>query len=670
MKLRHTFISTSIAATCFIVHLILLSAPAQAQVQSWKPIDPAHVALKAPVVEKDADAEGLFWEVYFRDEFDGSTPHKVFSNYVRIKIFNQRGVENHGKVDILYSDRADIRNIAARTIKPDGSIVEMKKEAVFDREIVRLSGLRIKAKSFALPAVEPGAIVEYRWIEQRPFTSFYTRLQLQREFPVQAVKYYIKPMSEMQTALGMGMRSISFHCPNVPFVKERDGYYSVSFNNVPAFHEEPRMPPEDQVRPWMLLYYSDKDKITPEKFWKDHGKAVYEESKGAMKVNDDVRRAAVEAVGDATAAEQKLERLVAFCRTKIKNIHDDATVMSEQERKKLKENHSPADTLKRGYGDSQDIDMLFAALATAAGFEARVVKLSDRSDMFFDPKIPDDYFLGVGDVVVKVGADWKFIDPSSKYVPFGMLRWQQEGLQALLADPKEPVFVMTPLSPAEKSTEKRAARLRLGEDGTIEGDVRIEYTGHLAVDQKEDYDEESPSEREKRLSEALTKRLSNAEITEVRFENVTDPFKPLVISYKVRAQGYAERTGKRLFLQPSFFKKGVGPLFPTSERKHDVYFHYPWTEEDDITIDLPAGYALDNPDAPGDLVFGEVGHCKFKIGVTKDGRTLSYKRQFRFAGMLFPKDVYPNLKRVFDAIHQGDNHIITLKQESAAAGKQ
>jgi hypothetical protein len=666
MKLCHTFVSTLTPTTCLLVYLMLFAATAQAQFQAWKAIDPAHVALKAPVVDKDADAEAIFWEVYFKDEWDGSVPRKVFSHYVRIKVFTQRGVENHGKVDLVYSDRGAIRDIAARTIKPDGSVVEMKKDAVFDREIVRLSGLKVKAKSFALPAVEPGVIVEYRWIEQRPFTSLYTRLHFQREIPVQAVKYYIKPLSKTT----MGMRSMSFNCPNVPFVRERDDYYSVSFNNLPAFREEPRMPPEDQVRSWMLLYYSDKDKIIPEKYWKEHGKAVYEENKGAMKVNDEVRRAAAEAVGDASAPEQKLERLVAFCRTKIKNVYDDTTVMSEQERKKLKENRSPADTLKRGYGNGRDIDLLFAALATAAGFETRLINLPNRGDMFFNPSLPDDYFLSVYDVAVKVGADWKFIDPSSNYVPFGMLRWQQEGQQALLADPKDPVFVSTPISPAESSMEKRTAKLRLSEDGTLEGEVRIEYTGHLAVEKKEDYDEESPAEREKRMHAALAKRISNAEITEAKFENVTDPFKPLVISYKVRVQGYAERTGKRLFLQPGFFEKGVGPLFPTSERKHDVYFYYPWAEEDDVMIDLPAGYALDNAEAPGDLAFGELGHLKIKIGVTKDQRTLSYKRQFRFTGMLFPKDTYPNLKRAFDAAHQVDNHTITLKQGTAAAEKQ
>jgi hypothetical protein len=38
--------------------------------------------------------------------------------------------------------------------------------------------------------------------------------------------------------------------------------------------------------------------------------------------------------------------------------------------------------------------------------------------------------------------------------------------------------------------------------------------------------------------------------------------------------------------------------------------------------------------------------------------------------MLFGKEHYPNLKRAFDALHQNDNHTITLKQGGAAAVKQ
>ncbi len=643
----------------------LLISSTTVRAQQWKPIDPSHLALNAPAVEKDADAEAIFWEVYLKDEWDGSYARQVLSHYLRIKIFNDRGIEKHGKVDLLYFGKVNIRDIAARTIKPDGTIVELKKDSIFDREIVRLSGLKFKSKSFAMPAVEPGSIIEYRWNEQRPF-SLYTRLQFQREIPVQSVKYYIKPLSDIELA----MRSVTFHAQATSFTKEKDGYVSTGQTNVPAFVEEPRMPPEDQVRSWMLLYYSKNEKIVPAKFWKEYGKSVYDSNKGLLKVNDEIRKAAADVIGEAPSPEQKLERILAFCRTRIKNVHDDMTTLSDEERKKLKENRSPADTIKRGYGHGKDIDLLFAAMAMAAGFEARIINLPDRNDIFFDPNIADDYFLNVYDIAVKVGEEWRFFDPSSRYVPLGMLRWQQEGQPALVADPKEPVFINTPISPAEKSLQKRSAKLHLREDGTLEGEVRIEYTGHFAAINKENHDEESASEREEHVRQTVQSRLGNVDVTDIKLEEVTDPFKPLIYSYKVRVPGFAERTGKRIFLQPAFFQKGIGPLFPTSDRRHDIYFHFPWMEEDNVTIDLPDGFALDNAESPASFNLGEVGRYEVNLAITQDKKTLVYKRNLKFSGLVFPKTTYQALKRAFDTMHQQDNHAVTLKQDVAAAVKQ
>jgi len=105
------------------------------------------------------------------------------------------------------------------------------------------------------------------------------------------------------------------------------------------------MPPEDSVRPWMLIYYSEDKKLTADQFWKDFGKQQYEKNKSRMKVNDEVKQAAAKAVGDATAPEEKLGRLFDFCRANIKNVNNDSSGMSAEERTKVKENKSPADTL-------------------------------------------------------------------------------------------------------------------------------------------------------------------------------------------------------------------------------------------------------------------------------------------------------------------------------------
>jgi hypothetical protein len=635
----------------------------------WRPVDPADLALKSPMVEKDADAEALFWEVRLSDDAEDGTPRTVLRHYVRIKIFTERGRESQSKIDIPFLGNWKIQDIAARTIKPDGNIVELKKDDVLERTIEKANGRKIKAKSFAMPGVEPGSIIEYRWKEVRnDQLANYIRLYFQREVPVQLVRYHIKPVSV--PGFEYSMRVQTFNGKVSPFNKEKDGFYSVEMSKVPAFHEEPRMPPEDAVRPWMLIYYSKETNLQGEKYWEDFGKKTYEEYKSRMKVSDEVKTAAAAAIAGSSTPEDKLGKLFEFCRSKIKNVNDDASGLTSEDRAKLKENKSPADTLKRGMGTGTDIDMLFGSLAIASGFDARVVRLSDRSDTFFDKNFPDDYFIQAYDIAVKVGDQWRFYDPASTYVPLGMLRWQEEAQDALLSDPKQPVWLKTPLSPPEKSKVKRTAKLTLTDDGTLEGDAQVVYYGHMAVYRKEWDDDDSPAQREETLRESIKKQMSTADISTVKIENVTDPIKPYTYSYHIRVLGYAQRTGKRLFLQPEFFQHGAAPLFSGSERRYPVYFSYPWSEEDHVTIDLPAGFSLDNADAPQPFGAGPVGDYKPTIAVTKDGRTMVYTRNCFFGGgdyIMFPVTSYAALKTYFDAIHQADNHTVTLKQTAAAA---
>jgi hypothetical protein len=631
--------------------------------EDWKPIDPSQLATKAPVVEKDADAEAIFWEVRINDAGEDL----VFSNYIRIKVFTERGKESQSRIDIPYLGRNKILDVAGRTIKPDGTIVELKKDAVFDRTIAKAGGLKIKAKSFAMPSVDPGVIIEYRWKEVRPYTmANNVRLQFQREIPVQSVRYYLKPATMEVNYTSAGMLTRTFNGDPAPFSKEKDGFYSTGMNNVPAFHEEPHMPPEDQVRTWMLVYYSFDKPSPPAQYWPVHGKQLYEAAKASLKVNDDVRKAATEAIGTATAPEEKLHRLFDYCRAKIKNVNDDASGLTDADRSKLKKNESPSDTLKRGMGTGSDINYLFGALANAAGFDARMTVLADRSDTFFDVNFTSTYFLKASNIAVKVGADWKFFDPASMYVPFGMLRWQEEGMPALIGDSKEPGFVKTPISPSEKSLQKRTGTLKLSEDGTLEGDVRIEYTGQFAIEKKEQNDDESPALREENLRDLIKEQMSTAEVSNIKVENVTDPEKPFTYVFHVRVPGYAQRTGKRLFVQPAFFQRGISSLFSAGSRKHAIYFHYPWMEDDSIIINLPPGFTLDNPDAPQPFHSEGVADYKVRIAVIGNNEALRYNRTFSFTGLVFPSSSYSGLKQLFDLLHEADNHTITLKQATAA----
>ncbi|MGO9097060.1 MAG: DUF3857 domain-containing protein [Bryobacteraceae bacterium] len=649
---------------------LLLAAGCQAipPYMSWLPVTDEERSLKTPQLDKDAGAEALFWRVYLMDEAQGQDLQTVLYHYIRLKIFTDRGKEQMGTVSIPHYSRTAIVDVVGRTIKADGTIVELHKDAVFERDVVRTGGLKEKAVSFAMPAVEPGAIVEYRYKEIRGRTVDHVRLQLQLTVPAHLVRYMIKPYTHER--FQYGMRSATFNITAAPLVKEADGFYSVTYQDVPAFKEEPLMPAEAQVRPWMLLYYTKDDKLTPEKYWPEVGKRKYEEYKLETKVTGEVREATASAIEGATAADEKIQRIHRYCVTQIKNLRaDDVT---EDQRAKAKQNSTPADTLKRGMGTPHDLNMLFTAMVSAAGLDARMAWLSTRDDMVVNRNFTDDYLLRAYDIAVKVDGKWRFYDVAQKDLPFGMLRWQEEGMEALISDPKEPVFVRTDISGPEKSASARSGVFTLGEDGTLSGDATLRYTGHSAARRRADMESRSPAQREEVIHDLVRSHFSNAEISAVKIEGLEDPEQALVYSYHVVIPSYAQRTGKRLLFQPGYFQRGEAPRFPASERKYDLHFDYAFSESDTVTIKMPAGFDLESPEAPGNINMGAPGEYLVSLGTTP-GRELIYKRRLIFGRntyLIFPAQYYGNVKAIFDAIHQRDGNSITLRQTASAKGVQ
>src|ERR1044072_4367496 len=323
--------------------------------EEWRPVEPADIALKTPVVEPNADAEAIFWDIRVDD---GGQNDLVLSHYVRIKIFTERGRENHSKIDIPYVSGVKIKDVAARTIKPDGTIIELTKDDIIEKVVVKVNGLKLRTKTFAFPGIEPGAIVEYKWKEVVQNSSANNlRLQFQRDIPVQSITYRIKPARDVFFDVR------PFNMPKFEFKKEKGGYQTTTVTNMRAFHEEPMMPPEDSVRAWAMVRYSGLAFLS---YYILAG-TLYYGLDSFLKVDDQIKKKAAEITLNAKTPEEKLEKIFEFCRTNIKNTNDINAGFSDDKIEKLKANKKPSDTLKRGVGPGIDINLLFATLAKAAG---------------------------------------------------------------------------------------------------------------------------------------------------------------------------------------------------------------------------------------------------------------------------------------------------------------
>lgn len=624
----------------------------------WKPVTPMELQIKTPQVEPDADAEAIFWEVRLDDKKANKLSYK---HYVRVKIFTERGRDKFSKLDIPFLKGKKVEDVAARVIKPDGTIIPLLQSDIFEREIITTRRIKIKAKSFAVPGIEPGVIVEYQYREIfKNDSAGGERMIFQRDIPLQKVTYYVRPYENMTLVPKF------YNMPEARFVKapNENGFNMVTIDNVPALKDEPYMPPEDEVRRWGYLSYQSFGSLFQ---WSRVSQSYGALLSGIFKSNKDINQTAIEITSGAVTPEEKLKKIYEFTQKNIRNITFDSSLTDEQrEGVQFKE---IAQVLRNRNGNAMHIDLLFAALAKSYGFEVNLFLTGDRNENFFSPeKYNNPGFINPAGIAVKVNNEWKFFNPGSPFLPYGKLVWYEENLSSMLVGEGGFIWKPTPLSDISATVARRTAKFKLSEDGTLEGTVKLTYEGHSAINRRREGYMSSQTKREDDIKEEIKRNIGTAEISEIAIENFTDNTKPLTYSFKVKVPNYSQKTGKRIFVQPGFFEYGTSPVFSSSTRTNDIYFPYPWSEKDYVEIELPAGFSLDNADSPGDVADpGKIGSLTIAMSIDKTKNILKYQRNFHFGNggnILFPATSYQPVKGLFDAFHKADTHTITLKQNT------
>src|SRR5882762_10738041 len=115
--------------------------------EDWLPIKPADLAAKDSPEKPGAHAIYLYRED-IRDDTQNREDH-----YERIKIFTEEG-KKYADVELpFFRDVYSITNVRARTIRPDGSIVEWNGK-LLEKTIVKSHGFKVQEKTFTLPEVE------------------------------------------------------------------------------------------------------------------------------------------------------------------------------------------------------------------------------------------------------------------------------------------------------------------------------------------------------------------------------------------------------------------------------------------------------------------------------------------------------------------------------------
>ncbi|MGA2979499.1 MAG: DUF3857 domain-containing protein [Terriglobales bacterium] len=608
----------------------------------------------------------LFREV---DRDDGGTANTVSGItltahediYLRIKILTEEG-RKYADIEIPYwKDAIGITKLHARTIKPDGSIVDFDGK-VFDKTIVKALGVRYLAKTFTLSDVAVGGIIEYFYtIDFSARYAVESHWILTDELFTKSAKFSLKPRTgsffhlRVQWNLPAGMQPVI--APNHDVHLEA--------RDIAAFHVEDFMPPENELKARVDFIYTNSYESDPDKYWKQFGKQCndwFESFIGKPKV---MEQAVAQIVSSSDSPEVKLEKIYARVQQLRNLTYEAAKTEQEKQRSKEKSPNNVEEVWKWQRGSAVDLTWLFAGLARAAGIETYGAWVSDRSNYFFDPKTMDGNRLNSNVALVKVNAKDVYFDPGSAFVPFGMLPWSETGVSGYKLDNDGGVWIKTTLPDSSQSRIERKAELKLTDEGDLEGKLKATFTGLEASHRRVEERFADDAARKKFLEDEVKGWIPST--SEVELTNQPDwksSSPAMVAEFTLKVPGWVSGAGRRALLPVGLFGATEKHLFDHAERVHPIYFAFPFQRVDDVTIELPLGWQILNVPAP-QKNDGHVVVYTSKAEINKG--TLELHRVLNVDIMIMEAQYYPALRDFFQVVRTADEQQVMLQPSSASA---
>jgi hypothetical protein len=665
VSLRRLIVTFSGAFVCVLGMAAYYSAPVHAGV-SFQPVSPEELKMTSEPQAPGAPAIILFRQVD-RDD-SGLTAHE--DNYVRIKILTEEG-RKYADVEIPFfkENGNNIVNIRARTIRPDGSIANFEGKA-FEKSIVKAQGVKYMAKTFTLPDVQVGSIIEYYYtLDLSEHIVYDSHWVLSDDLFTKRAKFSLKPYTNDYSNIGVRWSWQLLPAGTGQPKEGPDHIVRLEVNNIPAFRTEDYMPPANELKSRVDFTYSDEAfEKEPSQFWKKTGKKLNDRMESFIGKRKAMEEAVAQIVSPNDSPEVKLQKIYARVQ-QIRNTSYEVR-KSEQERKREKEKEpgNVEELWKRGYGNGVQLTWLFLALARAAGFEAYGVMASDRRNYFFNPNQMDAAKLDTNVVLVKVNGKDVYCDPGAAFTPFGLLEWPETGVQGLRLDKDGGTWIQTILPESSASRIERHADLTMSTaTGGLEGKLTITFTGLEAMQRRLEERNEDEADRKKLLEDQAKQYIPVA--SEVDLTNKPDwssSSLPLVAEYNLKIPGWAAAAGRRALLPVGIFSATEKHVFDHADRVHPIYFEFPFEKQDDVTIALPPGWQVNS--LPPEQNEGSGNAVGYTLKVENNKQTLHLTRKLRVDILLLDAKYYPALRNFFQVVRKGDEQQIVLQPGGPSAG--
>jgi len=617
-----------------------------------KEIDPKvyNILFSSPGIEEYPEAGGLMLDCTEHIEVNADGTQVSYLHYL-IKILNERGKEEFSEAHIDYDSTYERVELEfARTIKPDGSVLEVGARHI--RDVSRYlnfplySNARVYIISF--PEITEGAVIEYKLkiyrnqlINKEDFVIAYP---IQSGEPIIAAKFSVSLPKELKAQIKIiNDRYNDFGAKLNPDIEEKENslIYSWQFKAIPQIIPEPDMPPLVQINPTLL--------ISTFNSWQEIYNWWWELASDKINSDTAIKAKVKELIKGKTTQEEMGRAIYNFCAKEIRYVAVEYGQAGY-------EPHYASDIFKNKYGDCKDQVILLVTMLKEAGISSSPVLIATKEYYNLNEDFPSALFNHCI-AAIDLKGELIFLDPTAETCSFGDLPGDDQGRKVLIFKEDNYQIQVTPKYPPEHNLLKQQLKLKINSDESILAQKSIFSFGLYDQAQRYWLLYTQPELIQETLKVKIQETSIGAKLNKYKIDNVKDLNLPVVLSYDFWGPEYFTAAGP-LRIMPQL--AGLdSSLVAKDKRKFPIDFNILDTKETIAEIEIPKNFI---PKFIPENVSEDNPWLNFVVEYNYNKNTLYFRQKTTLKKDTVSEDQYLEFKKLFEGVAKRIKQRIVLEK--------
>ena len=554
----------------------------------------------------------------------------TFTRHVRIKILTKDAF-SRGNFEYI-RERGAFR-------KPRGVTYNLENGMIVTTDLKETSILQTRHNKYydkinvAFPNIKEGSIIEFSYTLKYENLYFPT-WQFQNTIPVLWSQYTLNAHIKDHVSHLRGQLK-----PTKYEEKYESKRRSWTMINVPAFKSEPLMPDKE-------VYLSSVEFGLRTKTWEEVRNSLLKNERfaGIVFKHNFIKKKVNELINGVSDSLEMVKIISNHIKKEITfNGYDD--FLSDD----------PSEVINRKSGSVGDNNLLLASMLNKAGFKVSLILLSTTENGFVLDSFPSSTQFNYVVCYIKLDNKEYFLDATEKLLPFNVLPERCFNHKGFLISTKE--YGWIPMEPIQKDKVYIEANLALNGVGNLSGTVTISRYDYAAFRARKENTEAKQSEFKKELIGSAHATLTKSETL-----NLDEIDKPLIESYKILVEQYADVSPDLMYIKPHLFFHSEYNPFTADNREYPIDF--PDLKDTYITINLaiPEGYQIDELPQSKVLTLPE-NAAKYSTGIKTNENRIIITSRTQINQKLFQPHDYLNLKEFYTRMIAKKSELITLKRK-------